>query len=97
MGVMQKFVLNPVTPISNISSEAPNANKIASGKNITISQIMQVIPTEKAEAKYKHVQFSAQLIGQPTDISCCTFRKRNHNAPPLLSLLSNSKTFLIVY
>jgi hypothetical protein len=50
MGVIQKFVLNPATPISNISSEAPNANRSASGKNITMNQITQVTPTEKADA-----------------------------------------------
>ena len=50
IGVMQKLVRRPITPISSISSVAPKAMRIASGKNITIIQIIQVIPTDNPDA-----------------------------------------------
>ena len=53
IGVMQKLVRSPVTPSSSISGVAPKAIRICRGKNSTISQMMQVIPTDKADAWYK--------------------------------------------
>ena len=50
IGVIQKFVLNPTIPNCSISSVAPNANRIDFGKSKTISQMIQVIPTENADA-----------------------------------------------
>lgn len=49
-GVMQKFIRNPVIPISNISSVPPNAASICLEKNSTTSQIKQVIDTENRVA-----------------------------------------------
>ena len=50
MGVMQKLARSPGTPIAIISSEAPKAARMASGKTMTMTQMTQVMATEKAEA-----------------------------------------------
>ena len=50
MGVMQKLSLSAVTPIWSISSEAPKSISIYLGRSMTIIHIIQVTPTDRADA-----------------------------------------------
>ena len=50
IGVIQKLARSPGTPMASISSVAPKAARMASGNTMIRIQMMQVMPTEKAEA-----------------------------------------------